>query len=142
MATGRSKPTNIDAYIAQFPPDVQAVLQQVRRAVREAAPDAGEVISYGIPAIKQKEKGVLVYFAAFKSHIGFYPPVRGDAALEKAAASYAGEKGNLRFPLARPMPIALIKRLTRLRAKQDAASRNPAKSKQSRQAKAKTRVKP
>lgn len=120
MPTARSRPANIDAYIAAFPPDVQAVLQQVRRAVSEAAPDAGEAISYGIPAFRQR--GVLVYFAAFRKHIGFYPPVRGDAALEKAASRYAGEKGNLQFPLDQPLPLALIRRLTRLRARQDAGS--------------------
>jgi len=119
MPAARARPANIDAYIAAFPPDVQAVLQQVRRAVSEAAPAAEEAISYGIPAFRQG--GVLVYFAAFKSHVGFYPPVRGDAALEKAASRYAGEKGNLRFPLDQPMPLALIKRITRLRAKQEAA---------------------
>lgn len=117
MPASRPRPENVDAYIADFPPDVQAVLQQVRQAVAAAAPDANEIISYGMPALRQH--GVLVYFAAFKSHIGFYPPIRGDAALEKAAARYAGEKGNLRFPLAEPMPLALIRRLTRLRAQQD-----------------------
>jgi len=137
MPTARPKPENIDAYIASFPSDVQAILQQVRRAVREAAPAAEEVISYGIPALKQH--GVLVYFAAFKSHIGFYPPVRGDMQLEKAAARYAGEKGNLRFPLDQPMPLALIKRLTRLRVKQDAASQRPGKPKSTRSVKARVR---
>ena len=64
---------------------------------------------------------MLVYFAAFKHHIGFYPPIRGDARLEAAAARYAGEKGNLRFPLDEPLPYALIERLTRWRALQDLA---------------------
>jgi len=127
MPAARARPANIDAYIAAFPPDVQAVLQQVRRAVSEAAPAAEEAISYGIPAFRQG--GVLVYFAAFKSHVGFYPPVRGDAALEKAASRYAGEKGNLRFPLDQPMPLALIKRITRLRAKQEAARSGARKAK-------------
>lgn len=119
MATTRSKPANIDEYISAFPPEVQAILQQVRRAVRSAAPDAQEVISYQMPALKQH--GVLVYFAAFKNHIGFYPPVRGDMRLEEEAAPYAGEKGNLRFPPDRPVPLDLIKRLTECRVKQDLA---------------------
>jgi len=72
-----------------------------------------------MPALKQN--GILIYFAAFKSHIGFYPPIRGDAKLEAAAARYAGENGNLRFPFAEPIPSALIAALTKLRAKQDAA---------------------
>ncbi len=77
------------------------------------------MISYQIPAFKQK--GVLVYFAAFKSHIGFYPPVKGDAQLERAVSAYAGEKGNLRFPLSQPIPFDLIERITKLRLKQNLA---------------------
>jgi uncharacterized protein YdhG (YjbR/CyaY superfamily) len=119
MATARSAPANIDEYIARFAPEVQAVLQRVREVVGSAAPEAREVISYRIPAFKMN--GVLVYFAAFQGHIGFYPPIRGDARLEKAAAPYAGEKGNLRFSLDKPMPYRLIARLTKFRAKQDVA---------------------
>ena len=109
----------VDSYIASFPPEVRTVLEQVRQTVRGAAPDAREIISYRMPALKQH--GVLLYFAAFKHHIGMYPPVQGDARLQKALAPYAGEKGNLRFPLDRPMPLALITRITRLRVKQDLA---------------------
>jgi uncharacterized protein YdhG (YjbR/CyaY superfamily) len=72
-----------------------------------------------MPALRQH--GVLVYFAAFKQHIGFFPPIRGDAKLEQAAARYAGPKGNLRFPFDEPIPSGLIKRLTQLRARQDRA---------------------
>lgn len=118
--TSRTGPASVDAYIASFPPEVRAVLEQVRQVVRMAAPDAHEVISYQMPALRQH--GILVYFAAFKKHIGFYPPVWGDARLERAAAPYAGEKGNLRFPLDEPIPLALIERLTRHRVKQDLAS--------------------
>ena len=112
-------PDTIDAYIDEFPPSVQAILQSVRQTVRSAAPQAEEAISYRIPAFKQH--GVLVYFAAFNHHIGFYPPVSGDPALEAAVAPYAGEKGNLRFPLDEPMPLALIERITRLRVAQNEA---------------------
>ncbi len=119
MSTKRSTPETIDEYISGFSPEVQAILQQVRQAVRRAAPDAQETISYQIPAFKLN--GVLVYFAAFKKHIGFYPPVRGDARLEKAVSPYAGEKGNLRFPLDQPIPLALIERIAKLRAKQNMA---------------------
>jgi uncharacterized protein YdhG (YjbR/CyaY superfamily) len=119
-AAKRAKPTTVQEYIASFPPAVRAVLREVRRTVKRAAPDAREVISYSMPALKQR--GVLVYFAAFKSHIGFFPPIRGDARLEKAAARYAGPKGNLRFPLGEPMPLRLIGALTKLRAKQDVAA--------------------
>ena len=82
------KPKNIDSYIATFPDNVQALLTRVRRTIRTAAPKATEVISYNIPAFRQN--GLLVYFAGFKNHVGLYPPVRGDSALEKAAAKYAG----------------------------------------------------
>src|ERR1700677_601907 len=95
-------PTNIDEYIALFSPEVQAILEKIRGIVKNAAPDAQETISYRIPTFKLN--GALVHFAAFQRHIGFYPPVRGDAKLEKEIASYRGEKGNLRFPLDRPIP--------------------------------------
>ena len=82
---------NIDGYISQFPADVQEILEQVRETIRHAAPDAKEKISYQMPAFKQH--GILVYFAAWKKHIGLYPPITGDKAVEKAIARYAGPKG-------------------------------------------------
>ena len=108
---------------------MRAILQTVRATAKAAAPGAVEVLSYGIPGLKRN--GVLVYFAAFKSHIGFYPPIKGDPELEKAASAYAGEKGNLRFPYDRPIPYDLIAALTRLRADQDLA-RGPPKRKAAR----------
>lgn len=113
-------PATVDDYIAAFPKDVQSILRKVRATVRAAAPSAREVISYRMPALKQN--GTLIYFAAFKRHIGFYPPVKGDAKLEQAVARYAGPKGNLRFPLDEPIPYGLIARVTRLHARQDAAA--------------------
>jgi uncharacterized protein YdhG (YjbR/CyaY superfamily) len=110
---------DIDTYIATFPADVQALLNKVRRAIRAAAPKATEVISYNIPAFRQN--GTLVYFAAFKNHIGLYPPVRGNVSLEKAVAKYAGPKGNLQFPYDQPLPLALIGRIVRYKVKQDLA---------------------
>jgi len=107
----------IDEYISAFSPKVQAVLRRIRKVIHSAAPDAKEVISYRMPAFKLN--GVLVYFAAFKNHIGLYPPIRGDARLLKAVSPYAGEKGNLRFPLDQPIPYALIERIVKLRVKQD-----------------------
>jgi len=112
-------PTTVDEYIAAFPPEVRRILQRVRRVARAAAPEAREVISYRMPALKQN--GVLVYFAAFKNHIGLYPPITGDADIAKAVAPYAGEKGNLRFPFDEPIPYDLIARITALRLKQDLA---------------------
>jgi uncharacterized protein YdhG (YjbR/CyaY superfamily) len=110
---------DIDGYISQFPTEVQEILEKVRATIRRAAPDASEVISYQMPAFKQH--GVLVYFAAWKKHIGLYPPISGDKALEKAVARYAGPKGNLQFPLEEPIPNDLIERIVSLRVKQDVA---------------------
>ena len=120
MASAGAAPKDIDQYIADFSPEVQAILERIRRTVRAAAPAAQEAISYRIPAFKMSG-GMLVYFAAFKNHIGFYPPVSGDAGLEKAIAPYAGEKGNLRFPLDQPIPYGLIERIVKHRVKQSQA---------------------
>ncbi len=117
MNANPNAPKNIDEYIAGFPSDVQTVLQKVRVTIRKAAPDAQEVISYLMPAFKQH--GNLVYFAAFKKHIGLFPPVR-DEKLRQEAAIYAGPKGNLRFPLDEPMPYALIRKIVQARVKEDA----------------------
>lgn len=108
-------PKDIDEYISQFTPDVQQILSNIRTTIRDAAPDASEVISYQMPAFRQH--GMLVYFAAWKEHIGLYPPVSGNAAIEKAVARYAGPKGNLQFPLDNPIPYDLIKRIVTLRVK-------------------------
>lgn len=109
-------PVTIDEYIAGCTPKAQSILHRIRQTVRDAAPEAEELISYRMPAFRLG--GMLVYFAAFKNHVGLYPPVRGDARLEAAVAPYAGEKGNLRFALDRPIPFALIKRIIRLRVRQ------------------------
>jgi uncharacterized protein YdhG (YjbR/CyaY superfamily) len=119
MTPRSAAPNTVDEYILGFSADVQAVLGKVREIVRSAAPEAREIISYGMPALRQK--GVLVYYAAFKNHLGFYPPIKGDPDLERAAAPYAGEKGNLRFPFSKPIPFELIHQLTALRAQQDRA---------------------
>jgi len=113
------KPRDVDGYIATFPRDVQALLKRVRRTIRAAAPKATELISYNIPAYRQN--GMLVYFAGFQGHIGLYPPVRGNAALEKAVARYAGPRGNLKFSHQQPLPLALIARIVRFKVKQDRA---------------------
>jgi uncharacterized protein YdhG (YjbR/CyaY superfamily) len=112
-------PKNIDEYISWFSPEVQAVLEKIRSTIRNAAPDAQETISYNIPTFWLN--GALVHFAAFKKHIGFYPPARGDARLEKAISTYAGEKGNLQFPLDQPIPYDLIERIVKLRVKQNSS---------------------
>ena len=101
----------------EFPDEVQVILEELRATIRNAAPDAQEVISYQMPAFKQH--GILLYFAAWKQHIGLYPPIHGDEALEKAVARYAGPMGNLKFPRDEPMPFKLIERIVKLRVKQD-----------------------
>ncbi len=110
-------PASIDDYIAAFSPEVRAILERIRTTIRKTAPRAQEKISYRIPSFALN--GTLVYFAAFKKHIGFYPPVRGDARLEKLVAKFAGPKGNLQFPLDQPIPYALIESIVQHRVKQN-----------------------
>jgi uncharacterized protein YdhG (YjbR/CyaY superfamily) len=118
MPVSRATPKSVDEYIASSSPEVQAILEKIRLTIRKAAPDARETISYKMPVFTQNG-GVLVYFAACKKHIGFYPPVSGDARLVKAISTYAGEKGNLRFPLDQPIPYGLIERIVKLRVRQN-----------------------
>ena len=126
MTSQPGAPTTIDEYIALYPPDVQAILQKVRATIRKAVPAAEEAISYRMPAFVLD--GHLVYFGAFKTHIGLYPPVR-DAILRRETAAYAGDRGNLRFPLDKPIPYALIARIAKVRAQEcrakKAARRTP-----------------
>jgi uncharacterized protein YdhG (YjbR/CyaY superfamily) len=118
----RAVAINIDAYIASAAPEVRAILKRIRKTIREAAPQAEEIISYRMPAFKDGR--ILIYFAAFQNHIGLFPPVRGDMTLIRAAAPFAGEKGNLKFPLGKPIPYGLIKRIVkhRVRAQKSKAS--------------------
>jgi uncharacterized protein YdhG (YjbR/CyaY superfamily) len=122
MPTRRPAQT-IDDYIATFAPDIQAILRKIRQTVNAAAPQATETISYRMPALKLN--GILIYFAAFQRHIGLFPPVRGDASLMRAVKPYAGPKGNLQFPLDKPIPYALIRRIVKARVR---ASREQAPS--------------
>jgi len=110
---------NIDGYIASVPSKVAPILQEIRERVKAAVPGAEETISYQIPALRAN--GVFFYFAAFKKHVGVFPPLaKGSDALEKALLPYRGEKGNLRFPLNKPMPYALIVRVARALAREHA----------------------
>ena len=117
--TAARTPTNFQEYAQDFPPQVRAILRRIRATIRKAAPDAQERISYRMPAFKLNRD--IAYFAAFKHHIGFYPPVRGDAALKQAVSRYSGPKGNLQFPLDEPIPYALIARIVKSHAKLDRA---------------------
>lgn len=108
----------VDEYIDGVPVEIQEILRKVRAAVRAAAPEAEERISYGMPALFQH--GVLVYYAAFKRHIGLYPPVR-DEKLRAKVARYAGPKGNLQFPYAEPIPYDLIAQIVASRMRENLA---------------------
>jgi uncharacterized protein YdhG (YjbR/CyaY superfamily) len=116
---GTAAARNISEYIATFPPAVQAILRKIRATAAAAAPDATEKISYRMPAFAQD--GVLLYFAAFKHHIGVFPPVSGDPRLERSLKRYMGPKGNLKFPLDEPVPYGLIKKIVALRLRQNVA---------------------
>ena len=116
LGRGRARAKTIDEYIDRSAEEVRPILRRIRTTIAKAVPDAVETISYGIPALKCRR--IVVYFAAFKGHIGVYPPAKGDAALEKAVAPYANEKGNLRFPLDRRIPYGLIGRIAKFRARE------------------------
>lgn len=102
-----------DEYIGQFPAEVQVKLQELRSAIKQAAPEAEETISYAMPAYKLK--GILVYFAAHKNHIGFYPASNGIATFEKELSGYTTSKGTVQFPLDKPLPLELIKMIVKFR---------------------------
>ena len=113
--TRKAQVATVDDYIAGCAQAVQPILRKLRATIRRAVPKATECISYRIPAYKLH--GDLMYFAAFRQHIGVFPPVRGTRELIKAVKPYAGPKGNLRFPLAKPIPFALIARIAKQRAR-------------------------
>ncbi len=106
----------IDEYISTFPPDIQQVLQKMRQAIKEAAPEAKEVISYGMPAFKLNR--VLVYFAAHQNHIGFYPTASGIEAFKKELSAYKWSKGAVQFPLDKPVPLDLVARIVKFRVEE------------------------
>lgn len=110
---------SVDGYISGFPKETQILLEQVRTAIREAAPDAEELISYQMPSYKYK--GMLVHFAGYKSHVGFYPAPSGIKAFEKEISKYKNAKGSVQFPIDKPMPLALISKITKYRLKENKA---------------------
>ena len=117
MPTSRKTPKNFDNYLVRFPKDVQQRLQKMRLTVKKAAPQAKEKISYGIPSLTLN--GMLVWFAAFKNHIGFYPRTSAIAAFKKELSAYKGAKGSVRFPFDKPLPLALISRMVKFRVKEN-----------------------
>lgn len=120
MSTSRRKSRTIDEYIDSFPPDVRSILQRMREVIHESAPEAQEAIAYGMPTFRLN--GNLVHFAAFKSHIGFYPS--GPSAIEafkNELSQYEQSKGTIRFPLNQPIPFELVKRIVKFRVRQNEA---------------------
>ncbi len=115
MRTKSTAPKNIDDYIAGFPGDVQKILQKIRLTIRKAAPGAQEAIKYQMPTFTLN--GNLVYFAAFKTHIGLYPLPRGIERFKRELSAYEGGKGSVRFPLNEPIPFDLISRIVKFRVR-------------------------
>jgi len=113
MVKGK-KPSTIDVYIASFPDNVQGILETMRRTIKKAAPTAEETIRYQMPTFKLNGKN-LVHFAAFKHHIGFYPTPSGITAFQKELSIYKQGKGSVQFPLDKPMPYDLVKRIVLFR---------------------------
>jgi uncharacterized protein YdhG (YjbR/CyaY superfamily) len=109
----------VSLYIATFPKATQALLKELRGCIATTIPNATELISYGMPAYKQN--GVLVYYAAYQNHIGFYPTPNGIKAFESQLLKYKYSKGAVQFPLTQKLPIQLIIKMVKFRAKEDLA---------------------
>jgi uncharacterized protein YdhG (YjbR/CyaY superfamily) len=130
MKSANITPKDIDAYLLTQPAPVKSLLEAMRQTIRQAAPQAEEVISYQMPAFKFH--GMLVYFAGFKNHIGFYPTTSAINKFKKELSGYAGAKGTVRFPLDEPLPLKLVERIVKFRVKENATKaklRGPGKSK-------------
>ncbi|MCC7196701.1 DUF1801 domain-containing protein [Candidatus Peregrinibacteria bacterium] len=112
----------IDEYIKTFPKDVQTILVKIRKVIGKAAPDAVEGISYGLPAFTLNGKP-LVYFGAWKKHIGFYATPAGNVAFKKELSVYQGAKGSVQFPLDEPMPYDLIEKIAKFRVREVGAKK-------------------
>lgn len=113
MKNENEAPHSIDDYISQFPEEIQIKLRELRATIKAAAPEAVEKISYQMPAFALK--GNLVYFAAHTNHIGFYPAPRGIEVFKDELSQYEGSKGTVKFPLDKPLPLDLIRRIVLFR---------------------------
>ena len=119
MKATQPAPTTIDAYIAAFPPEVQAILEQIWETIRAVVPDAQETISYGIPTFTLHGR-YLVYFAGYKKHISLYPAPMGVTEFQEAVSVYGAGKGTMKFPLDQPIPFDLIRKIVRFRVQEHA----------------------
>jgi uncharacterized protein YdhG (YjbR/CyaY superfamily) len=117
MKGDRREYKTIDEYISTFPKNIQIILEELRQAIREAAPNAEEGISYQMPAFRLN--GVLAYFAAFRNHIGFYPTSSGVTEFKEELSQYDVSKGTIRFPLDKPVPLDLVKKIIKYRVKEN-----------------------
>jgi len=111
------RPANIDEYIGGFPNHVQEILEKIRITIQKAAPDATEKISYAMPAFEQN--GIVVYFAAFKNHIGLYALPTGHEAFKEEFLPYKSGKGSVQFPITKPIPYDLITKVVKFRVKEN-----------------------
>jgi uncharacterized protein YdhG (YjbR/CyaY superfamily) len=118
MKPKQATPENISAYIATFPEDVQIILENIRSLIKEIAPEATESISYQMPTFKLHGH-YLVYFAAFKKHIGLYPMPNGITEFKAELSQYESGKGSVQFPLNQPIPYDLIRKIVMFRAKEN-----------------------
>jgi uncharacterized protein YdhG (YjbR/CyaY superfamily) len=125
MTPPRIKFSNIDDYIASFPPETRIILNRLRETIRKAAPEAKETINYGIPTFTLK--GNLVHFAGFKNHIGFYPTPSGIEAFKKELSVYEGAKGSVKFPVSEILPFDLVGRIVEFRVKESLEKAKPDK---------------
>jgi uncharacterized protein YdhG (YjbR/CyaY superfamily) len=107
----------MDEYISQFPKNVRDVLEELRKIIMESAPGSEEAISYGIPTFKLK--GNLVHFAAWKNHVGLYPGTSAMEAFKKELSPYKQAKGTVQFPLDKPIPFDLVKKITEFRVREN-----------------------
>jgi uncharacterized protein YdhG (YjbR/CyaY superfamily) len=117
MSAGKKEVTTIDDYIRTFPEDVQDILTKMRATIQEAAPEAKETISYQIPTFRLN--GNLVHFAAFKNHIGFYPAPSGIEGFKKELLPYKVAKGSVQFPIDKPVPYDLVKKIVQFRVQEN-----------------------
>ncbi len=117
MSSPKSASLSVNAYISVYSGTTLTILKKIRSIIRKTAPTAIESISYGMPAYKLNGKP-LVYFGAWKNHIGFYATPAGNSAFKKELAAYQGAKGSVRFPLDKPIPYDLIKKIVAFRVKQ------------------------
>jgi uncharacterized protein YdhG (YjbR/CyaY superfamily) len=108
---------SIDEYIATFPKEIQKILEELRATIKDAAPEAEEKISYQMPTFALE--GNLIHFAAFKNHIGLYPTPSGTQAFKRELSIYQGAKGSIKFPIDKPLPLELIKKIVMFRVKEN-----------------------